>query len=214
MSNNINRPSASNNARNALQKVEDLEAEVTQLRETLTGVMRAMSNGLNQVQAQAQEQISGLAEQTEAIIRTLGASQVAATIDAIRIERNQAMAAQSKANLAQAILDGKIVVTETVDEESIVTGVEYQANGELAVGGGYVALKYSEIKPEFRDAMTGKKVGDKVDLANGGGTFEIQQILKLAPKPAPVAAPAPAPEATEVAAVPEEVTPTETAVQE
>ncbi len=210
MSNNINRPSARNQAVNALEKVDNLEAKVGEFQTTLSAVMRAMSNGLTQIQSQAQEQITALSEQIEAVIRILGAPQVATTIDAMRIERVEAVAAQSKANIAVAIAEGKLVTAEIVDEESIVTGIEYQASGDVVPGGGYAAMKFTEIKPEFRDAMKGQKVGVKVDLANGGGTFLIEQILKIAPV---VAAAEPAPEAT-VAAVPETTVTPETAVQE
>lgn len=179
MSNNLGKVSARGQARNALERIESLEHDFQQI-----------VGGFNNAFGQLQSQVRGMAEIVDAATRILGSAQIEEAVKAARLERAEAEATQAKEGLAKALEAKQVESVTKIEEDTLITGVEYDKAGN-PLPPGYVQLNVGTVKPEYKEKMVGQLVPFKFEIENG--TFEVTAAYKILP-------PVEAPTATEVPA--------------
>jgi hypothetical protein len=173
--------------RNALERISGLESDFGRL----VGGIQGAINDLNQ-------KITTLSEVLDSVVDLYGPETIQKHMGELREKRAQEKAKASKDALDLALIDGRVVQLEKVEEGCIITGVEKDKDGN-AIPPGYVQLPLASIKAEFKDKMIGQGVGYTFET-EPGGTFEVTGVYKAVPPPAPEEAPAEAPAAPAVEA--------------
>lgn len=158
--------------RNALERISGLEQDFQRL---VQGVQQAM----NQLESTQQT----ISEVLDAVVNITGTEPVQAKIAELRKKRASESAAKAKEALDLALVDGKIEQIEKVETGCILTGVEYDKDGN-AIDPGYVQLNLDVVKPQFQEKMLGQGVGFKFETETGG-QFEVTGIYKALPPEEP-----------------------------
>jgi hypothetical protein len=102
--------------------------------------------------------------------------EVATALKAIQSEKAEAEVAQGKAALAAKLEAGELVTGTVVTPDSVITGVERNADG-TDVAPGYVQLEFATVKPEYQTKLLALSVGSKIDTENGR-TFEVTGVYE------------------------------------
>ena len=158
--------------KSALERIDAIEQELPRV-----------ISAVNEVLMQNNQRVTGLAEVVEAVVELFGSETVDAKITEVRTRKLAAQAAQAKENLEKAVVEGKILATATVEEDSLIVGRESDAEGNIA-GPGRVQLLFSGIRPEFQEKLKGQAAGFSVTTENGG-KFEVLEVYKVLPAPEP-----------------------------
>lgn len=162
--------------RNALERIAALEGDLGSL---FTAVQSAVG--------ELEKRIVTAAEVIDAIVRVLGQDVVEKSVIDAREERAAKAAVEAKEGLNKALEAGQVVATETIEDDSIITGVEADKDG-VELKPGYVQLSLTGVKPEYKEKMVGQQVGFKFETAEGG-TFSVTGIYKSVPQEAAPEAP-------------------------
>jgi hypothetical protein len=160
--------------RNALERITALETD-------LANLFGAVQNAVQELE----KKLMGAAEVIDACARTLGNEVIEAAVLAAREERAAQAAVQAKEALDKALADNQIVVAEKIEENSIITGVEYDKENK-PIKPGYIQLSMLGVKPEFKEKMLGQGKGFRFDTVDGN-VFEVTGVYAQVP-PAPEAA--------------------------
>lgn len=158
--------SAQKNARNALQRVEQLE-------DTIPKVISSFSQALNQLQ----QQVTNAVEVLDAAISLLGPEQVQKTVVDARVTRARAEAESQKGQIAELVADGTLLADQVVTDKSIVVGQETREDGTL-IEPGWFQHQFSQIKPEFQKELLGKGPGTEFKTANGN-TYKLLEVYTV-----------------------------------
>ncbi len=158
--NNVAKPGIRKMARGALERVDELEANI-----------RQVIVGVNQSLQRIQNQMSSLIETTSAVVGLMGEETVLKAIEDARVARAQAKAEQARQAVVQALESGALVTEEIIrdaemnddgkapkDVGSFVALQELNGARE-EVPGGYQCSPMIQWSPEFRKALIGQKVG-------------------------------------------------------
>jgi hypothetical protein len=141
-----------------------------------TNFQTPAKQGVRARERNALERISELVEVVSAVVRILGADEVATALKAIQSEKAEAEVAQGKAALAAKLEAGELVTGTVVTPDSVITGVERNADG-TDVAPGYVQLEFATVKPEYQTKLLALSVGSKIDTENGR-TFEVTGVYE------------------------------------
>lgn len=167
----------------ALDRIGDLESIIPQL-----------INALNSGFMQQEQRLTALGEVLDAIIAEVGQDKIQARIEARRAEVAAQKAEQARVWVEENVAAGNIELVDAIEEGCLVVGVEYDKEGG-PVPPGRVQLTTDRIRPDIREKLLGKPVGEKVETE--GGFFEVLEIYKQIQKPQGEVAPeekvAPAP---------------------
>jgi hypothetical protein len=87
----------------------------------------------------------------------------------------------NKAQLAQAVADGALVLDEAINESSLIIGREFENDGSPRHP-GWVQLLHGQAKGKLKAELIGKKAGDMVAMSRG--TFEVLEVYKVVVKTA------------------------------
>lgn len=166
--------------RNALQRIEALE-----------GDLQRIAGAISKTLTETDQKLTSLIELVDALVAEVGQDQVVARVQATRDEKIQERANAAKAALDKALAEGQVVPCETIEENAIITGIEYGGDGQ-PIKPGYVQLGLSAVKPEFQEKFKGQTVGFEAPIPSSQegapeGKFVITGIYKSVPPPAPTA---------------------------
>lgn len=176
--------SARQGAKDSFSRLNAVEKRVTDVEQTLSKVLMA----INQVLGQLGKNLDEVAETVEALVNLTGPEQVAQAIAEIRATKLRQNADQTKAKVAEMVANGTLVKAEAVTgEKSLIVGREVQADG-AEIPPGYAAVRFTQLKPDYREKLTGKKVGDTMDTESGG-KFTVNEVYEFVPPPEQAAAP-------------------------
>jgi hypothetical protein len=177
--------------KSATERLEAIEGEVPRL---IAGVNNGFSN--------LETRLNEMTEILNAIAQLHGEAEVSAKVAENRIERAVQAAQRQKEGLEKAIIDGRVVVTDTVGPKSVVVCKETDKDGN-ATTPGRVQLEFGQIRPEFQEKFLGKGTGVKVEAPNGN-ILEVVEVYNLVDPPPQAAnsdaAPTPAADASAPAA--------------
>jgi hypothetical protein len=151
--------------RSSLERITDLEFKV-----------ESFLNATRQSFANNDQNVGELVEVVSAVVRLLGAEQVAQTLLDIQKEKLVEKAGEEKAQLQAAVEAGHIAPGILVVPESIIEGVERNEDG-TEVAPGYVQLAFANLKEEYQSKLVARGVGDKFETENGR-QFEITGIYE------------------------------------
>lgn len=166
MSNGLNKPSVRNQTKSLSDRVGGIEQNFARV-----------LFGINQRFQGTDQRLVTLEELVDAAIELHGRDEIARIVDAKRVERAQALAAQEKATLQQAVEDGYAVAAEKAGERSIVVGKYVNADGTV-IEPGRAQLVMPGIQPQFREKLLGQPVGTAVELPDGG-KFVLDEIYEV-----------------------------------
>lgn len=170
----------------AMERIDELEKLVPNL---ITAINEAVSK--------LDARLNDLSEVVEVIGDKTGREEVVKLLGERREQRDRDNAAKAQEALQKAVEAGVAVAVETVEEKSLLVGVEYDTEGK-PVPPARVQLMFNQIKPEVREKLLGKAPGTKVDTPSGG-TFEVLEIFNIVDQTTVQATPAatqePVPEA-------------------
>jgi hypothetical protein len=155
---------AGTSARNALQRVQDIEETVQQVVVNFT------------------QEITKINETCNVLVDMLGREAFEAALTSKRDTADaNAVAAQKKA-LADAVEVGALKVADTIAESSLLVLTEKTADGVPLKWGSRIQIPLGQVKEQFRTQLVGKKVGAVVPTPEGH-LFEVAEIYE--PQKAP-----------------------------
>lgn len=151
-------------ARNALQRVQDIE------------------DAMQQVVVSFTQEITKINETCGVLIDMLGRDVFEAALTSKRdTAETNAVAAQKKA-LAEGVEAGVLKVVDTIADSSLLVLTEKTADGKPLKYGSRVQVPLGQVKEQFRAQFVGKKVGEAVGTPEGH-LFEVAEIYE--PQKAP-----------------------------
>lgn len=182
-------------ASDAMSRLDVLESQMDDVQKTLPQLAMGINEAINRLGQQLQD----ITETLDAVVGQVGLTAVQTAIADARLARMQASAETTKANIAKAVEEGKLVKVEKVGEKSLLVGRELKADGAV-IPPGYAAVSFTQVKQEYKEKLTGQAAGFSMDT-DSGGKFEVQEIYESVEAPAVVPAvveaqPTPAPEAS------------------
>lgn len=154
--------------RNALQRIEALEENFSNLVNSLQAIINRLDSTVGQTY-----------EAVDAIVAELGPDVVANRIKLNRQERAEQAAKVSKEELEKAIADGKLREASLVGEGTLLVGQDLDKDGNV-VPPGYVQVAWATLKPEYQEKFKDQVVGSKIEVETG--TFEITGIYEPVPE--------------------------------
>lgn len=162
--------------RSAVQRIDDLEKNLSSVQSAIPAILSQVNNALNQLQGMILEQ----REIIDVLVEELGVEEVAKRMQDKREEELQEQADRAKAQVEAAVKNGDFRAVTEVSETSFVVGVERDLNGEV-LKPGRLQLPAKDLIPEVRDQVIGKPVGTKVEVKDKG-TFEVVEAYELVKK--------------------------------
>lgn len=180
----VNKKAAPGRTKTAIERLEDLEQQVMQI-----------TIGANNALGQISGRVNDLTEGAEALLDVLSVvdpelrGKIEAVLKVREDQRQQAQIEQQKAGINALVDSGRIKAVTTITDDSIVIGREFDKDGVL-VAPGRIQVSIKTIPEELQILLKGKGVADVIDLAAGGGKFEILEIYEaILPQelPAPAA---------------------------
>lgn len=153
-----------------LERVKNLEKRQ---RDIMTGVSQAF--------ASSDQRHSSTEEVLNAIIMIVGRDAVEAEVQRQTIERLESKSAKEKVALEEALKAGRCAPAEVVGDRSIVVGFEVDKEGNK-LHPHRVQLLYQSLRPEYKERMKDRKVGDEFDTPPGT-KFTVTEIYDIALNP-------------------------------
>jgi hypothetical protein len=166
MSNGLNKPSTRQQTKSLSERLGALEENFARV---LFGINQRFQ-GIDQRLVTLEELVDGLMEQN-------GRGEIERIVDAKRLERAHALAAQERATLDQAVVDGYASAVEVAGARSIVIGKYLDAQG-VTIEPGRAQLVMPGIAPHFREKLLGQGAGTSIDLPDGG-KFVVVEIYEV-----------------------------------
>lgn len=161
--------------KNALERLEELDKRVAAVEDFVGNKLVADVN--NAVSALS-KQAGGLSEVVAAIAKLVGEDAIKALVETARKDAELQRVASLKAAIAEMKANGQLVTSEKITEDSLVVGVEFEADGSETFP-GFVQLQFSQFKPEWREKLLGAEVGAKIDTLEGR-SFQVNEIFSIA----------------------------------
>lgn len=156
--------------RNALERISGLESDFSRLVQGIQGALN-----------EANQKINALSEVLDSVVDLYGPETIQKHMGELREKRAQQKAKETKDALDLALVDGRVIQLEKVEEDCFITGVEKDKDGN-AIPPGYVQLPLASIKPEFKEKLMGQGSGFTFET-EPGGSFEVTGVYKAAPPP-------------------------------
>ena len=163
---------ANDKAVTALERIERLEKGF----QTLLGNQQGLLEGSNRAFSMTEDRLSTQELLCEAITDLLGRSVVEEAIKARIQATQQKQADEQREGITKALEEGQLIVGVGVTEQSIVTGRHVLKDGTF-MHPGWQQIMLNQVKPEFKDSMLGKKVGESVEVPVGH--FEILGVYEI-----------------------------------
>ena len=111
----------------------------------------------------------------QAISQVVGLDKVNEKAKEIRIQLLENESAEQGKNVEKAVAEGRLVVTETATENTLVVTTVKKADGSpMYPSKSY--LPFAQLKPEVQAVLRDKKVGAVETLPTDGGTIELLAI--------------------------------------
>lgn len=154
-------------------------ARIADIEETIPAIIQALQDGLNQMNAK----LNGAVEVLKAVTQELGTDKIQAIVDAARATERQERADAAKKWLDEAVAEGKLKHVDTITDDALVVGVEYDKDG-VEIPPGRVQLTVTQIQPVIREKLVGQPVGTRVETP-AGTTFEILEAYLEVPAVVP-----------------------------
>lgn len=178
--------------RTAAQRLADLETAVAQLYRTADYMTRDLSLLKNAAKL--------LNNKVSAIVEASASEEgvTDAVIDRIMIDNNVKDLANRVTNM---IVNGIVSKEDEVSDNAFLVGSETDENGKLT--NPRIQFSLSQVSPEVKAKLLGKKAGDVVNFVEGKGSFTLLESYKIQPPPTPEAEAAPEQEAVPAAEAPQ-----------
>lgn len=125
--------------------------------------------------------VKTLQEVMNAVVEIVGLDKVQAAIDKQHVDELQKESDIEKKGLELAKEKGLLVAGEAVNARSVIVGHDVDPSGNI-MAPGRGQLLFAQVKPELRESMAGKKVGEAIDTPIGG-KFVIDEIWDVVAKP-------------------------------
>lgn len=122
------------------------------------------------------EQVGNIARVVDAISEVVGVEEVSAKTMEMRVAELEAEAAAETAAIDAAIASGELEVAETISATSYVVTQQNDPEGKL-LHPSRVSIPLDGYKPEIKEQLVGKKVGDSIELADRG-KLTVLQVLE------------------------------------
>lgn len=185
--------SAQKSARNALERVQQIEDIVFGAVDKATGERKpgAFESLSKQLDA-TREQLAGAVEVLDAVVKTLGPETVEKIVIESRVAQARSDAAKQQEQLNGLLASGAMKVTEVVGEQTFVCGTEAKPDG-TQIEPGWFLHHMSQIKPAAKEQLMGKAVGFSL-TTESGNTYTVTALYEaVPPDQRPKETPAPAP---------------------
>jgi hypothetical protein len=152
--------------RTALERLDGLE-----------GDFQTVTAQFNNAVSVLQNQLSGITEIVDAVIRHVGVDTVTALVVAERENKAKLRAQQSAEQVAKLVEQGVLVAADTIGNDSFIIGYETDKSNAPVNTTGRVQLQFSQIALEYQDKLRNATVGFKLDTDTG--TFEVKEIYNI-----------------------------------
>ncbi len=162
-----------------MSKVPTILERINALESTLTQVQRSTDGNLNQFRSA----LSNVVEVVSALVEVSGGKDLDDKVQAKLQERQDAKAAaeaqKAKDVLKQLVDAGTLAVADTITEESIIIGREFDKEGNV-VAPGYVQVQFSQFVEDAKKALLGQGPGFVYET--NGTKFEVTDVYVFAPQ--------------------------------
>ena len=143
--------------------------QVAGLAERLDQLGQAIDVALNNMN----QQLSTAVEILNAVVGHIGEDKVVELIKENRKKADLEKVEKTKSQIGAMADSGLLVKADEVGEESLIIGKESDKDGNV-IHPGWVSIGFKDVKPEFKELLKGKKVGDIFDTPVG--KFEVLQV--------------------------------------
>ncbi len=152
----------------ASQRLEGLEAAVSMLDQSLANITSNLQKTVDAVNL--------ISKRVEAIVRaadagSLTSQSVSAQVVNMNIE-------ELKEKVDSLISQGVAVPSEQIQENSFVVGRELDPSSK-DIQNPRLQFPVFGLKPETKEKLMGKKVGDLIDIEEGRNTLEITELYNI-----------------------------------
>lgn len=162
---------------------QDNSNRLDALEKDIPNILSGVSEGFMKLSGQLNE----LTEIVNALVGLVGEEDVAKGVTEARIAKAQEQSDSAKAALEKAVTEGKFEASETINETSVLVGIEKTKDGTV-IPPGRAQLQFGTLLPDFKEQLLGQKIGFIVTTPPGG-SFEITGIWNEVKKPVAEAAP-------------------------
>jgi hypothetical protein len=169
---------ASKTARNAVQRVEELEATVEVLKTNLQTLQEGQSNIINSSNEEFTKlntKVGSLAELVRALIDAVGPAEVERVVKATRQADDVTSVENMKAEIVKGIAKGELKTAEAISDKSLLVFVEKDPSGVVLEYGSRKQWLFSQVGDAFKPQLLGKDVGAILTAPNGA-TFEVVEF--------------------------------------
>jgi hypothetical protein len=164
---------ADGKATTALERIERLEKGF----QTLLTNQQGLLEGSNQAFSMTEDRIGALDMLAEAITDILGREKVQEAIKLrMETEATERMN-KDKAAIENSVSKGNLTPGDGIGEKSVVTGRYIKKSDGKILHPGWQFFTVSQVVPELRSGLMGKKVGETVEAPIG--IFEIQGVYEV-----------------------------------
>ena len=163
---------------NTAQRVKQMEKQLSEVRtRTIPAIYQQLMGNFNQLQQGVVQRLTALEEILAVLVDELGASEVEARIQARRLSARVADVDRSKQAITEGLEKALLLPVESVAEDSLIVGFETDSSG-VAQNPAFSSLPFAQLSPHLKAPFLGAKVGDKIEI-DDGGSFTIEAVYKV-----------------------------------
>jgi hypothetical protein len=177
-----------NKARNVLERVQSVETVLFGEFDNKTGEQKSVGaiESLSKNIDVTRNQLSGLAEVLDAVVRAVGVAEIERIVAESRIDNARKEAGEQQHKLATLVAEGKVVAVDAIGADSIVVGVEATPDGKVVEPGWFIH-PMSSIKEKNREELLNKSAGFSI-TTDSGNTYTVKEIYEVNKNPPEVQA--------------------------
>lgn len=162
---------------NTAQRVKAMEKQLTDLRKIGPAVFQKLSGDMNQMAQAISQRLNAIDEVLAVLVEEIGAEEVDSRIQARRLKARIADVERSKQAIADGLSKGLLTEASAVAEDSLIVGFETDAGGAQQ-NPPFSSLPFAQLQPSLKGKFLNAKVGDRVEI-DDGGSFTVESIYTI-----------------------------------
>jgi len=164
------------NAKNAVQRMTEIELGLQQVQQETGKILGEVIKSTNKALSELEGRLNTAAEVLDAVVDLYGAEAVRAAVAAARQARYDKGVADQQLDITNKIASNNLTEAELVTENSLVVFKELDVDGK-EVQFSRVQFFVSSLQPSFREEVLGKSKG--YQIKGERFAFEVAEVYTL-----------------------------------
>lgn len=162
---------------NTAQRVKAMEKQLADVRKIGPAILQKLTGDMNQLAQAVSQRLNSIEEVLAVLVEEVGAEEVESRIQARRLKARIADVERSKQAIADGFSKGLLSEVPAVAEDTLIVGFETDAGGAQQ-NPPFSSLPFAQLQPSLKDKFLNAKVGDRIEI-DDGGTFTIEALYKI-----------------------------------